>query len=62
MWATHAVSDDDKLDREQTKQVFRRAARLAKPQRKLALAALGFVAMSTSTELNCDGVHAKKAV
>lgn len=51
MWAAHAVSEDDKLDREQTKQVIRRAARLAKPQRKLALAALGFVAISTSTTL-----------
>lgn len=51
MWAAHAVSDDDKLDRDQTKQVIRRAARLARPQRKLALAALGFVAISTSTTL-----------
>lgn len=51
MWAAHAVSDEDKLDREQTKQVFRRAARLAKPQRRLALAALGFVALSTSLTL-----------
>ncbi len=51
MWAAHAVSEDDKLDREETKQVFRRAARLAKPQRRLALAALGFIAMSTSTTL-----------
>ncbi|MDW3214242.1 MAG: ABC transporter ATP-binding protein [Ilumatobacteraceae bacterium] len=51
MWAAHAVSEDDKLDRAQTKQVIRRAARLAKPQRKLALAALGFVAISTSTTL-----------
>ena len=51
MWAAHAVSEEDKLDRDQTKQVLRRAARLAKPQRKLALAALGFVAISTSTTL-----------
>ncbi len=51
MWAAHAVSEEDKLDREQTKQVFRRAARLARPQRRLALAALGFVALSTSTTL-----------
>jgi ATP-binding cassette subfamily B protein len=51
MWATHAVSDDDKLDRAQAKQVIRRAARLAAPQRRLALAALGFVALSTSTTL-----------
>ena len=51
MWAAHAVSEDDKLDREQTKQVIRRTARLARPQRRLALAALGFVAISTSTTL-----------
>jgi ATP-binding cassette subfamily B protein len=51
MWAAHAVSEDDKLDREQTKRVIRRAARLARPQRRLALAALGFIALSTSTTL-----------
>jgi ATP-binding cassette subfamily B protein len=51
MWASHAVSEDDKLDREQTKRVIRRAARLARPQRRLALAALGFIALSTSTTL-----------
>jgi ATP-binding cassette subfamily B protein len=51
MWATNAVSEEDKLDREQAKQVFRRAARLATPQRRLAIAALGFVAMSTGTTL-----------
>jgi ATP-binding cassette, subfamily B, bacterial len=51
MWATNAVSEDDKLDREQAKQVIRRAARLAVPQRRLGLAALGFVALSTSTTL-----------
>jgi ATP-binding cassette subfamily B protein len=51
MWSTYAVSEDDKLDRAQTKQVIRRAARLAAPQRRLGLAALGFVALSTSTTL-----------
>ena len=51
MWAAHAVSEDDKLDRDEARQVFRRAARMARPQRKLALTALGFVAMSTSTTL-----------
>jgi ATP-binding cassette subfamily B protein len=51
MWAAHAVSEDDKLDREQTKRVIRRTARLARPQRRLALAALGFIALSTSTTL-----------
>jgi len=51
MWAAHAVSEDDRLDREETGRVFRRAARLAAPQRRLALVALGFIAMSTSTTL-----------
>ena len=51
MWAAHAVSEEDKLDRDQTKQVIRRAARLAGPQRRLALAALGFITLSTSTTL-----------
>ncbi len=51
MWATSAVREDEKLDREQAKQVLRRAARLASPQRKLALATLGFVMLSTSTTL-----------
>ncbi len=51
MWAANAVSEEDKLDRGQTKQVIRRAARLARPQSRLAAAALGFVALSTSTTL-----------
>lgn len=51
MWAANAVSEEDKLDRDQTKQVLRRTARLARPQRKLAAIALGFVALSTSTTL-----------
>lgn len=51
MWASHAVSDEDRLDREQARRVIRRAARIARPQRRLALAALGFVALSTSTTL-----------
>ncbi len=51
MWAANAVSEEDKLDRDQAKQVIRRAARLARPQRKLAAIALGFVALSTSTTL-----------
>jgi ATP-binding cassette subfamily B protein len=49
MWASHAVSEEDRLDRDQTKQVLRRAARLALPFRKPAFAALGFIAMSTSS-------------
>ena len=49
MWASHAVSEEDRLDRDATKQVLRRAARLARPFRRPALAALGFIAMSTSS-------------
>lgn len=51
MWSAHAVSDEDRLDREQTRRVLRRAAALARPQRRLALATLGFVALATSTTL-----------
>ncbi len=51
MWATHAVTEEDRLDRDEAKQVLRRAARLARPYRRLALATLGFVVLSTSTTL-----------
>jgi ATP-binding cassette subfamily B protein len=49
MWASHAVSEEDRLDREQTKQVLRRTARLAVPFRRPALLALVFIALSTSS-------------
>ncbi len=49
MWATSAVREEDRLDRTETRRVLRRAASMAKPQRKLALATLGFIAMATST-------------
>ncbi|MEL6894125.1 MAG: ABC transporter ATP-binding protein, partial [Actinomycetota bacterium] len=42
-----SVSDEDRLDSEQAKQVLRRAARMARPFRRTILAALGFVAIST---------------
>jgi ATP-binding cassette subfamily B protein len=51
VWAASAVSEEDRLDREETRRVLRRAAALARPQRRLALATLGFVALSTSTTL-----------
>lgn len=51
MWAANAVSDEDRLDRDEARRVLRRAARLARPQRGLALATLGFVTLSTSTTL-----------
>jgi ATP-binding cassette subfamily B protein len=46
-----AVSEEDRLDRGETKQVLRRAARLARPFRRLALATLGFVVLATSTTI-----------
>jgi ATP-binding cassette subfamily B protein len=45
MWAG-AVSDEDRLDREQTKWVMRRAASLGRPHRRLAVVGLVFVAIS----------------
>jgi ATP-binding cassette subfamily B protein len=49
VWAAHAVSEEDRLDRDQAKQVLRRTARLARPFRNQALAAFGFIALSTSS-------------
>jgi ATP-binding cassette subfamily B protein len=51
MWAAHAVSDEDRLDRDEAKRVLRRAAALARPQRRLALATLGSIALATSTAI-----------
>jgi ATP-binding cassette subfamily B protein len=51
MWVAHGVTDDDRLDRDAAKKVLRRAAGLARPQRKLALATLGFVTLATSTAI-----------
>ncbi|MCH9834048.1 ABC transporter ATP-binding protein/permease [bacterium] len=42
-----AVTDDDKLDKEATRQVLRRAIGMAKPFRRTIFAALCFVLMST---------------
>ncbi len=44
----HGVTDDERLDRTEATKVLRRAARMARPFRLLALAAVGFVAMSVS--------------
>ncbi|MEP2373600.1 MAG: ABC transporter ATP-binding protein [Ilumatobacter sp.] len=41
------VADDDKLDKDQTRAVLRRAIRMAAPFRRTILAALGFVLLST---------------
>jgi ATP-binding cassette subfamily B protein len=51
MWAANAVSEEDRLDRGEATQVLRRAARLARPFRRLALATLAFVVMATSTTI-----------
>jgi ATP-binding cassette subfamily B protein len=51
MWATSAVSEEDRLDRDETRRVLRRAAGLARPQRRLAVATLFFVTLATSTSI-----------
>ena len=51
MWGGAAISEEDRLDADEAKQVLRRAARFARPQRKLALATLGFVTLATSTTI-----------
>lgn len=51
MWASGGVSDEDRLDRAETRRVLRRAAVLARPQRRLAVITLGFVALSTTATL-----------
>ena len=47
MFRMGAVTDDDKLDKEATRQVLRRAIGMAKPFRRTIFAALCFVLMST---------------
>ena len=49
MWASGAVTEEDRLDRAEARQVLRRALRMARPQRRLAIATVGFVILSTST-------------
>ena len=61
MWVGHGVTDDDRLDRDAAKQVLRRAARLARPQRKLALATLGFVTLATSTAIESHPLPRKRS-
>jgi ATP-binding cassette subfamily B protein len=51
MWAANAVTEEDRLDRGDAKRVLRRVARMARPYRRLAVATLGFVALSTSATL-----------
>jgi ATP-binding cassette subfamily B protein len=47
MWNMGAVTEDDRLDAEQAKRVFRRAARLARPFRRTIFAALLFSTVAT---------------
>jgi ATP-binding cassette subfamily B protein len=47
MWAAHAVSDEDRLDRAETSRVLRRSLEFAQPYRSRIVAALGFVVVST---------------
>jgi ATP-binding cassette subfamily B protein len=47
MFGVGAISDEDKLDAEEAKQVLRRAARMALPFKKTILGALCFTAVST---------------
>jgi ATP-binding cassette subfamily B protein len=51
MWGGAGVDPDDRLDRSEAAQVLRRAAGMARGQRRAAAAAVGFVAMATATAL-----------
>ena len=51
MWATHAVSDEDRLDREGARRVLRRTARLASPYRRTILLAVVLIVGSTLATL-----------
>jgi ATP-binding cassette subfamily B protein len=47
MWASGAVSDEDKLDRTETVVVLRRSLEFARPYRHSIVVALGFVTAAT---------------
>lgn len=51
MWGGAGVDPNDRLDRAETLQVLRRAARMARGQRRTALAAVGVVALATGTAI-----------
>lgn len=51
MWATSAVSDDDRLDARETRSVLRRALSVAAPQRRHLILALVFVFVSALVTL-----------
>ena len=50
MWATNAVTDEDRLDGRETRRVIRRAVGMAHDVRGLALATLGFVGFPGQSE------------
>jgi len=47
MWATGAISEEDRLDRAETGKVLRRSLQFAQPYRRTIYAALGLVSLST---------------
>jgi ATP-binding cassette subfamily B protein len=51
MWMQGGVSDDDRLDSGEAKQVLRRTARMLRPQRRRVLGALAMVVVWTTTVL-----------
>ena len=51
MWATHAVSEEDRLDREGTRRVLRRTGRLAAPYRRTIVLAVTLITLSTVATL-----------
>ena len=51
MWGGVGVDPNDRLTRDDAGQVLRRAARLARPYWRTAFAAVGFVALATSTTI-----------
>ncbi|HBU75633.1 MAG: hypothetical protein CL447_02470 [Acidimicrobiaceae bacterium] len=51
MWGGVGVDPNDRLTRDDASQVLRRAARLARPYWRTAFAAVGFVALATSTTI-----------
>ena len=51
MWSMHAVSEEDRLDREGARRVLRRTVRLAAPYRRTIALALALVVLSTLVTL-----------
>jgi ATP-binding cassette, subfamily B, bacterial len=52
MWSMHAVSEEDRLDREAARQVMRRTLRLAAPYRRTIVLAVTLVVCSTFVTLS----------